>query len=70
MRNISLFFMLAIMTFGAVEGNAVRFFRAAFPSDFTYLNDSKFSRFTEQDRDSCYRHNHLAALADPHRRPD
>jgi hypothetical protein len=64
----SMWAMLGLMAFGAVggalfHGNLFGSIRDAFPSDSIKQGalhrcgqmDAKFSRFSEQDRDACYR---------------
>jgi len=70
MRKLSMYAMLAIMAFGTSEGRITHMFRASFPSDLSQREalrrcsaaDSKFSRFSETDRDACYHQNHVAIV--------
>jgi hypothetical protein len=72
-RGVSLTVTLALLAFGTSGGRISAAISAAYPSDSAAraalarcsINDSKFSRFYESDRQACYMANHVVVALDP-----
>ena len=73
MSKFTLIVTLVLMGFGASGGRITHFIRTSYPADMAQrealsrcsISDSKFSRFSEEERLACYRQNHVAAAVPP-----